>query len=69
MEINIGNNNKFKNVMITEEKSSISEQKVKKKSFTEKHPILVSVCISFVVGVILLFSFWGDVIEFLENLF
>lgn len=39
------------------------------KGFYEKHPVFCSVLISFLVGLILLFSFWDQVISFIEGLF
>ena len=64
MGIKIGNNNIIKNSNITE-RTSIEE----KKKWTEQHPILISVIISFSVGFILLFSFWRDIISWLEGMF
>lgn len=39
-----------------------------KKSVYERHPILCAVGVSFLVGLVLMFSFWQDVIAFLEGL-
>ena len=69
MGINIGNNNKLKNVTIEEKMNSTTEHKAEKKSFAERHPILIGLFCSFVVGVLLLFSFWEKMIGFIENLF
>lgn len=66
MGINIGDNNKFKNVTIAEK---ISDKNDKKKTFAEQHPILIGLFCSFVVGLLFLFSFWNDVIAFVEGLF
>lgn len=69
MGINIGDNNKFKNVTIAEKISYRTEQNNKKKTFAEQHPILIGLFCSFVVGLLFLFSFWNDVIAFVEGLF
>lgn len=65
MGIHIGNNNRFKNVTIAEKMNINSDQK----TFSEKHPILIGIFCSFVVGILLLFHFWEDVIGFIEGLF
>lgn len=41
----------------------------KKNNFFSKHPILMTLIISLVVGLILMFSFWKDVISFIEKIF
>ena len=69
MGINIGNNNKFKNVTIAEKMNGTTEHRAEKKAFAERHPILIGLFCSFVVGVLLLFSFWDKIIVFIENLF
>ena len=67
--IDIGDNNKFKNVTITEKMKSTVEPKSEKKTFAERHPILIGLFCSFVIGVILLFNFWKEIITFLEGMF
>ena len=69
MGINIGDNNKFKNVTITEKMKSTVEPKSEKKTFAERHPILIGLFCSFVIGVILLFYFWKEIINFLVGFF
>ena len=64
MGITIGDNNKINNSVITTGECAKS-----KKNWAERHPIIVSVLASFGVGFLLLFSFWKDIITFLEGLF
>lgn len=65
MSIHIGDKNKIKKSHIGHQYGSPSA----KKSFYERHPILISAIVSLVVGLILLFSFWEEVIEYIENIF
>ena len=70
MGINIGNNNSIKNSTIAEvEVINNQDSQPRKKSFYEKHPIIVSFLISLLAGAILLFSFWDSVVSFVEGLF
>jgi len=71
MSINIGNNNKITNSTITEkiENSYISPKSVQKQTFYEKHPIICGFFISLIAGIILLFSFWDKIVNFLEGVF
>ena len=62
MSIQIGNNNIIKN-------STFNESEIKKKNWIERHPVLISIAGSFLVGFILLFSFWQDIISYLEEIF
>ncbi len=64
MGITIGDNNKINNSVITN--GDCTETK---KNWGERHPVIVSVLASFGVGFLLLFSFWKDIITFLEGLF
>ncbi len=64
MGIIIGNNNKIKNSIISDGDSSEA-----RKNWVERHPIIINVLISFGVGFLLLFSFWNDIIVFLEGIF
>lgn len=69
MSINIGDKNKIKKSTIGHQYGSNSSTKEKvKNSFSEKHPILVSFIVSLVVGFILLFSFWKNIVGWIENL-
>lgn len=70
MGIKIGDNNKFRNVTIAEKMNSkVGTEEENKKTFAEKHPVLIGLFCSFVVGVLLLFNFWKDIIIFIEDLF
>lgn len=68
--IKIGDNNKFRNVTIAEKMNSkVGTEEENKKTIAEKHPVLIGLFCSFVVGVLLLFNFWKDIITFIEDLF
>jgi hypothetical protein len=72
MNIKIGNKNKIENSFIGQQHGSNNGKNAKsgkKKSFAKSHPVLVSFVVSLIVGIILLFSFWKDVIKWVENLF
>ena len=68
MAIHIGNNNTIKNSVIAD-KSQINQEK---KTWTQRHPIIAGIIISVMagvlVGVILLFSFWKDIVVYIESL-
>ena len=65
--ITIGNNNKIKNSTIA---GTIgTNDTTQKNGFYEKHPILCAFLISLAAGIILLFSFWSQIISFIEGLF
>ena len=68
MGVQIGNNNKIKNSLISE-KGEIKESPAQKKTFFEKHPIICGFLISLVAGIVLMFSFWEKIIRFLEEVF
>ena len=65
--ITIGSNNKIKNSTIAGIMNTNGADT--SKGFYEKHPVFCSVLISFLVGLILLFSFWDRLISFIEGLF
>ena len=65
--ITIGSNNKIKNSTIAGIINANGADT--SKGFYEKHPVFCSVLISFLVGLILLFSFWNKVISFIDGLF
>lgn len=67
MGIHIGNNNNISNSNFTN--NSIQKQSDKSKKFWEKHPFLLSLITGLLVSIIMLFSFWGKIIEFIENIF
>lgn len=68
MGINIGDNNKIKNSCIAE-KMEIRSPVPEKKGFFEKHPVICSFLISLIAGVVVLFSFWEEVISWIEGWF
>jgi len=68
MSIKIGDKNKISNSSIGHQYNSIRDME-KKKSFAERHPVIVSLLVSLITGFILLFSFWKGVINWLEKLF
>ncbi|MGE1041270.1 hypothetical protein ACQGRZ_13725 [Bacillus wiedmannii] len=67
MSIRIGDKNKIKNSSIGHQYNATTP--IEKKSFVERHPIIISFIVSLVVGIILLFSFWKSIVEWIENLF
>lgn len=72
MSIKIGDKNKIKNSVIGHQFGSNNENirvPEAKKTYAEKHPILISSLVSLIVGFILLFSFWKTIIDWLEGLF
>jgi len=68
MKIKIGNKNKIKNSHIGHHINSDNLPKTKE-TFFERHPIIISFIISFLVGFILLFSFWDNIVMWIENIF
>ncbi|MGL5714563.1 MAG: hypothetical protein ACRCXT_16155 [Paraclostridium sp.] len=68
MAIKIGDKNKIKNSNIIDS-VVIRQKEEKEKKFTERHPILVGAIISFIIGIVLMFSFWSDIILKIEELF
>ncbi|WP_288222485.1 hypothetical protein [uncultured Clostridium sp.] len=68
MAIKIGDKNKIKNSNIIDN-VVIREKEEKEKKITERHPILVGAIVSFVIGIVLMFSFWSDIILKIEELF
>lgn len=72
MSIKIGDKNKIKGSSIGHQYGSANGSSNEidiKKSFATKHPIILSVIISFITGFILLFSFWDNIIGWIEDLF
>lgn len=63
MGVNIGNNNKIKDSIIAENVHG----EEKKKNWFERHPLLSSLIITVIAGVILLFSFWEDLVNWIEG--
>lgn len=66
MGINIGDNNKIANSNFISD-SSLKENN--QKGFWEKHSFLLAVISGLLVSVIMLFSFWENIVDSIENLF
>lgn len=70
MGINIGNNNTIKNSNIVETVNGTSSPNSNNvKSFYERHPVICSFLISLIAGVVVLFSFWNNIIKWIEGWF
>ncbi len=65
MGISIGNGNKIKNSYIAEKIEGCPL--VEKKRFYDKHPWISGLVISFIVGFLLLFHFWENIINWIEG--
>lgn len=63
--INIGDNNKISKSQISYKTHTESS----KKNFVEKHPILISIITGIITGFILLFSFWENIVTWIEGWF
>ncbi len=68
MSIHIGNNNKISQSTFVSNSDNINP-KEDKKNFFEKHPLLLAVTGGVFVSAIMLFSFWENVIKFIEGIF
>lgn len=65
--VNIGDGNKISNSKIANEiTNDLSE---KKTTFYERHPVVCSFLISLVAGVVVLFSFWSEIVKWIEGVF
>ena len=62
MSIYIEDNNIIKH-------STFNEGDIKKKKWAERHPVFISIICSFLVGFILLFSFWQEIVSWMEGIF
>lgn len=68
--ITIGDRNKINNSNIARKiENNSKEISAAKKKFSDKHPILLSIIIGLITGFVLLFSFWQDVVKWIEGLF
>lgn len=67
MGINIGNGNKIVNSNIAEKIENTNPNE--KKRFYDKHPWICGGLVSLFVGIILLFSFWQNIITWIEGWF
>jgi hypothetical protein len=65
----IGNKNMITNSAIGNTIQINRENENEKKGFCEKHPIICKILVALAAGVILLFSFWQKIVDFLEGLF
>lgn len=70
MGVKIGNNNTIKNSNIAETMNgNITNPPNNKKTFYDKHPIICGFIISLVAGIVVLFSFWNNIINWIEGWF
>lgn len=70
MSVNIGNNNKIINSNISETiEDGDNSKKPHKKRFFDRHPVICGFFISLIAGLFLMFSFWKEIIAFIEGLF
>lgn len=68
MSIHIGNNNKISKSTFISNSNNIN-QKDDKKNFFEKHPLVLAVAGGVFASTIMLFSFWENIIKFIEGIF
>jgi len=66
--ITIGDGNSFSNSNIAGGNSSITTS-ADKKNFAERHPLLVSLIVGVISGFILMFSFWENIVNWIEAIF
>lgn len=64
MNIKIGNNNKIKNTTIAE-----NIEGAKDKGWVNRHPLLTAIITAVIGAVIMMFSFWKEIIEAIESFF
>lgn len=64
--ITIGNNNTIKDSTIAN--SVVGSKENEKEGFYERHPVICGILISLLTGIILLFSFWKQMVSFIEGL-
>ncbi|WP_238942821.1 hypothetical protein [Planococcus beigongshangi] len=70
MSIKLGDKNKIKNSNIGHQVNSNNySQSSQKNSFAANHPILISVAVTFLFGFLFLFSFWQDIVTWIESMF
>lgn len=67
MSIHIGDKNKIKNSVIAE--NSTFSNKKDKKSWAEKHPVIIGIIVAVIAGVILELAFWDQIVGFINKLF
>ncbi len=66
--VTIGNGNTIKNSNISAVNESNESSKQNKKRFSDKHPILISTIIGLITGLVLMFSFWQKIVDWIEGL-
>ncbi len=70
MSIKIGNNNKIKkSTIIDNNNSCIKSEPEQKESFSDRHPLFISIICPIIVSFIMMFSFWDKISQFIESLF
>lgn len=70
MGVKIGNNNTIKNSNIAETiNGNTTKPQSNNKTFYDKHPVICGFLISLVAGSVVLFSFWNDIIHWIEGWF
>lgn len=70
MSIKIGDNNKIKKSNIIDyNNSTVSSKDTPKKSFANRHPILIGIGCSIIASIIMMFGFWDKISEFIKNSF
>lgn len=68
--VRIGDNNNINNTNIAGGIGNQQENNTSpKKKFSDKHPILISVIVGLITGFVLLFSFWHNIVNWIEGLF
>lgn len=66
MSINIGNNNKIIKSTISENDPNSVERN--STVFYQRHPIICAAIAAIIAGFVLMFSFWKDIVTFIENI-
>lgn len=68
MSIHIGNDNKISNSTFVSNSKNVNI-KENNKNFFEKHPLLLTIIGGVLASVIMLFSFWDNIVKFIESIF
>lgn len=71
MSVNIGKDTKIgdNNAIGKNASVNVSKGTTEHKNFAERHPILIGLFCSLVVGIGLMFTFWSNIITWIEGLF
>ncbi|UZJ78760.1 hypothetical protein [Fictibacillus sp. KU28468] len=67
--IKIGDGNKIKSSIIGHNHNNNSNSSPSKPNFLTNHPVLTGIFASVIASIIMLFSFWKDLVYWIENLF